>query len=55
MPIATPSWCKHPFGNPLGGDFYTIFNVEWDFPIKGALGGAVWIAQFNPHQESVEL
>ena len=29
-------------GNPLGGDFYTVFNAEWDYPIKGALGGAVF-------------
>lgn len=29
-------------GNPLGGDFYTVFNAEWDFPIKRALGGAVF-------------
>ena len=28
--------------NPLGGDFYTVFNLEWDFPIKGAFGGAVF-------------
>ncbi|MEO6739091.1 MAG: outer membrane protein assembly factor BamA [Chthoniobacteraceae bacterium] len=29
-------------GNPLGGQFYTVLNAEWDFPIKGALGGAVF-------------
>ena len=29
-------------GNPLGGQFYTVVNAEWDFPIKGALGGAVF-------------
>jgi len=28
--------------NPLGGDFYTVCNAEWDFPIAGALGGAVF-------------
>jgi outer membrane protein assembly factor BamA len=33
---------KDVSGNPLGGDFYTVFNAEWDFPIKGALGGAVF-------------
>ena len=29
-------------GSPLGGDFYTVFNAEWDFPVKGAFGGAVF-------------
>ena len=29
-------------GNPLGGEFYTVLNAEWDFPIAGALGGAVF-------------
>jgi outer membrane protein assembly complex protein YaeT len=33
---------KDAGGNPLGGNFYTVFNLEWDFPIKGALGGAVF-------------
>ena len=29
-------------GNPLGGEFYSVLNAEWDFPIAGALGGAVF-------------
>lgn len=29
-------------GNPLGGEFYTVFNVEFTFPLKGALQGAVF-------------
>ncbi len=33
---------KDAGGNPLGGNFYTVFNAEWDYPIKGALGGAVF-------------
>ena len=33
---------KDERGNPLGGEFYTVLNAEWDFPIKGALGGAVF-------------
>ena len=33
---------KDAKGNPLGGEFYTVLNAEWDFPIKGALGGAVF-------------
>ena len=30
-------------GNPLGGEFYTVFNVEFTFPLKGALQGAAFI------------
>ena len=33
---------KDAGGNPLGGNFYTVFNAEWDYPIKGALGGAIF-------------
>jgi outer membrane protein assembly complex protein YaeT len=29
-------------GNPLGGNFYTVFNAEWNHPIAGALSGAVF-------------
>ncbi len=29
-------------GNPLGGELYTVFNVEFTFPLKGALQGAVF-------------
>jgi outer membrane protein assembly complex protein YaeT len=29
-------------GHPLGGELYTVFNLEWDFPIAGAFGGAVF-------------
>jgi outer membrane translocation and assembly module TamA len=29
-------------GFPLGGAFYSVANVEWDFPVSGALGGAVF-------------
>jgi outer membrane translocation and assembly module TamA len=31
---------KH--GNPLGGEFYTVFNVEYTFPLYGELQGAVF-------------
>jgi outer membrane protein insertion porin family len=31
-----------PKGNPLGGEFYTVFNVEYTFPIYGELQGAVF-------------
>ncbi len=33
---------KDTAGNPLGGAFYTVANVEWDFPVSGAFGGAVF-------------
>jgi len=29
-------------GHPLGGEFYTIFNVEYTFPIYGELQGALF-------------
>jgi outer membrane protein assembly complex protein YaeT len=31
-----------PKGNPIGGEFYTIFNVEYSFPIYGELQGAAF-------------
>ncbi len=29
-------------GNPLGGEFYTVFNAEYTFPIYGELQGAAF-------------
>ena len=29
-------------GNPLGGEFFTVFNAEYTFPIYGELQGAVF-------------
>ncbi len=29
-------------GNPLGGNFYTVLNAEWGFPISRAISGAVF-------------
>jgi outer membrane protein insertion porin family len=29
-------------GNPIGGEFFTIFNVEYTFPIFGELQGAIF-------------
>jgi outer membrane protein assembly complex protein YaeT len=29
-------------GNPIGGEFYTVFNAEYSFPIFGELQGAVF-------------
>ena len=31
-----------PKGNPVGGEFYTIFNIEYTFPIYGELEGALF-------------
>src|SRR5947209_1089015 len=31
-----------PKGNPIGGEFYTVFNVEYTFPIFGELQGALF-------------
>ncbi len=28
--------------NPLGGEYYTVFNAEWNYPITGALSGALF-------------
>lgn len=30
-------------GFPVGGDSFTVFNVEYDFPIKGELEGATFV------------
>jgi outer membrane translocation and assembly module TamA len=29
-------------GHPIGGEFFTVFNVEYTFPIFGELQGAVF-------------
>ena len=34
---------KDSGGNPLGGDIYTVANVEYIFPITGGLQGAVFV------------
>ncbi len=36
-----------PRGNPVGGEFYSIFNVEYTFPIYGELLGAVFVDAGN--------
>jgi outer membrane protein insertion porin family len=36
-----------PKGNPIGGEFYTIFNVEYTYPIYGELLGAVFFDAGN--------
>lgn len=39
-------------GQPLGGSFYTIGNIEYDFPITDVLGGAVFVDAGNLLGES---
>lgn len=34
-------------GNPIGGEFYTVFNAEYTFPIYGELLGAVFVDAGN--------
>lgn len=36
-----------PKGNPVGGEFYTIFNLEYTFPIYGELQGALFFDAGN--------
>jgi len=31
-----------PRGNPIGGEFFTVFNIEYTFPIIGELQGALF-------------
>src|SRR2546429_145453 len=44
-------------GHPVGGEFYTVFNVEYTFPILGELQGAVFTDAGNllPTSEDVGL
>ncbi len=44
-------------GNPIGGEFYTTFNVEYTFPIFGELEGVVFTDAGNllPTSEEVGL
>ena len=34
-------------GNPIGGEFFTVFNVEYTFPIYGELQGAAFFDAGN--------
>ena len=36
-----------PRGNSIGGEYYTIFNLEYTFPIYGELLGAVFVDAGN--------
>jgi outer membrane protein assembly factor BamA len=35
------------FGHPIGGEYYTVFNLEYTFPIYGELLGAVFVDAGN--------
>ncbi|MFL6588945.1 MAG: outer membrane protein assembly factor [Chthoniobacterales bacterium] len=37
----------HDHGDPIGGEFFTVFNVEYIFPIYGELLGAVFFDAGN--------
>src|SRR5437667_1449444 len=44
-------------GHPVGGEFYTVFNVEYTFPIFGELQGAIFTDGGNllPTSEDIGL
>src|SRR5438034_9607698 len=44
-------------GHPVGGEFYTVFNVEYTFPILGELQGAIFTDAGNllPTSEDIGL
>jgi outer membrane translocation and assembly module TamA len=44
-------------GHPVGGEFFTVFNVEYTFPILGELQGAVFTDAGNllPSSEDIGL
>src|SRR6266853_2075015 len=44
-------------GNPIGGEFFTVFNIEYTFPIFGELQGALFTDAGNllPTSENVGL
>ena len=43
---------KDATGHPLGGSFYTVANVEWDFPLTDAIGGALFVDAGNLTSEA---
>ena len=38
---------RSPGGDPIGGEFYSIFNVEYTFPLYGEILGAVFVDAGN--------
>jgi outer membrane protein assembly factor BamA len=47
----------HDGGDPIGGEFFSVFNVEYTFPLFGELQGAVFVDAGNllPEVEDVGL
>jgi outer membrane protein assembly complex protein YaeT len=47
----------HDRGDPIGGEFFTVFNVEYTFPIFGELQGALFVDAGNllPSSEEIGL
>lgn len=43
---------KDDSGHSLGGSFYTVANVEWDFPLTDALSGALFVDAGNLTSEA---
>ncbi|MGI9088237.1 MAG: BamA/OMP85 family outer membrane protein [Chthoniobacterales bacterium] len=37
----------HVNGNPIGGEFFSVYNVEYTFPVFGELQGAVFVDAGN--------
>ena len=37
----------HDHGDPIGGEFFSVFNVEYTFPVYGELLGAVFVDAGN--------
>jgi outer membrane protein assembly complex protein YaeT len=42
-------------GNPIGGEFYTVLNVEYTFPIYGELQGVVFVDGGNLQPTAEEI
>ena len=40
--------------NPLGGNLFTVFNVEFTFPITGGLEGAVFVDAGSLHNNDID-
>jgi outer membrane protein insertion porin family len=40
-------------GNPLGGNLFTVFNVEYDFLISGGLEGATFVDAGSLHNNDI--
>ena len=41
-------------GNPLGGNLFSVFNLEFTFPITGGLEGAVFVDAGSLHNNEID-